>query len=599
MKQILNILRDAHARSGHRLPVLMVLMLVTGMSDGLSMALLYPLLQLIGIGGVSSANAGNLGAAFHRLTSWMGVEPTLPGLSAVLIASFLVQNLLATSQNWLLIDIQKKYVASWQQRLVSDFLESEWSHFASQKFGQLTNLVLIEIPRLGAALFAILQLIVAGSILCIYLTIALFVSWKVTLYLCAGCAILLLLVHPIRLATRRYGSEIGRINAELSATLNEVLGGAKLIKASASEPKAIALMAERIDNLRVNLTWSAYLPTTTRNGFEFAAIVMILGAVVYGLKFGQIDATQLLVIVALVARLLPRLAQYHQFNSTVMLCAPAHAIVLGTHERFAAHREVRDARSAGKAGPPVTVPVSISARNLVMRYGENTVLDDVSFNISPGQVVGFVGPSGAGKSTLIDVIVGLLQPCEGELTIGSRPLREIDLAIWREKIGYVSQDTFLFHDTIANNIRWSVANASMEAVETAARDAGLASFVATLTAGYDTIVGDRGVMLSGGQRQRISLARALIRQPALLMLDEPTSALDAISEQEVMNVINSLRGKITVIIVAHRLSTVRDTDIIYVMDHGRIVERGSWQALTERKTVFHRLLRSQKLGEHI
>lgn len=598
MKQLLDILRDAHAHNGHRLALLMILMLVTGMSDGLSMALLYPLLQLIGIGNSSSGNTGALSTAFHHLTSWLGVEPTLPDLSLILVASFLVQGLLATTQNWLLIDIQKKYVASWQQRLVSDFLESEWSHFASQKLGQLLNLVLVETPRLGAALFAILQLIVAGCVLCIYLTIAFFVSWKITLYLCTGCAILLLLAHPIRRATRRYGSEIGRINTEFTATLNEVLGGAKVIKASANEPKAIAAMVERIENLRSNLTWSAYLPTTTRTGFEFAAIVMILGAVVYGLKFGQIDPTQMLVIVALVARLLPRLAQYQQFNSMVILCAPAYGLVQEAHQRFVAHREAKSARRTGERGLPAAVPVSISARNLVMRYGENAVLDGISFDIPPGNVIGFVGPSGAGKSTLIDIIVGLLQPNEGEVRIGGRLLCEIGLANWRERIGYVSQDTFLFHDTIANNISWSTSGASMEAIEAAAHNAGLASFVATLPAGYDTLVGDRGVMLSGGQRQRISLARALIRQPTLLLLDEPTSALDTISEQEVMTVIKSLRGKITVIIVAHRLSTVRDADSIYVMDHGRIVEQGSWQALTERRAVFHRLLESQKLGAH-
>jgi ATP-binding cassette subfamily C protein len=594
------ILKDAYAHSGYRLVVLFVLLVVTGVSDGVSMALLYPLLQLIGLNGPSgTGGTGTVNTAFHQIAAWFGFEPTLLSLSAILIASFLIQALLSTSQNWLLIDIQKKYVAAWQQRLTADFLAADWPHFMSQKIGQLVNIVLVECPRLGAALFAILQLIVCGVILCIYLGIALYVSWKVTLYLCVASLVLLTIARPVRNATRRYGAELGALNSEMATTLNEILSGAKVIKASACEPKAVALMADRIERLRANLTWSAYLPTTTRNAFEFAAIVLILGAVVFGLRFGMIAATQLLVLVALVARLLPRLAQFQQFNSVLTLCAPSFALVRDTHESFAAHRERAYALPGPRARVSLETPVSISARDLVTQYGETAILRGISFAIPAGSVVGFVGPSGAGKSTLIDVIVGLVRPSGGELTISGTPLADLDLDLWRGKIGYVSQDTFLFHDTIANNIRWSVPDASMDAVAAAARAAGLTPFISSLPEGYDTVVGDRGVKLSGGQRQRISLARALIREPALLMLDEPTSALDAVSEQEVMAVINALRGRITIVIVAHRLSTVRDTDLIYVLDHGRIVEEGSWAALTERKAVFHRLLQSQKLDETI
>ncbi len=599
MKQVWDILRDAHAHGGRRLALLLLLLVVTGVSDGISMALLYPLLQLIGMGGGATSGQGTVGAAVHAVTGWLGLAPTLTGIALLLAGSFLLQAILVMSQNWLLFDMQKKYVAAWQERLVSDFLAADWSYFAGQKHGHLVNLVLVECPRLGGALFGILQLVVAGVVLCIYLVVAVVVSWKVTLFLAAGSLVLLALGRPIRRATRRYGGELAQINADVATTLNEVLSGAKLIKASASEAKANASVAEQIERLRRNLTWSAFLPSTTRSFFEFFAIVMILSAVLYGLKVQHIAAAELLVIVALIGRLLPRLAQIQQFNSMVILSAPAYPLLRDIHNGFAAHREIGRARPAAPRRLDLALPVSISARDLVVRYGDSTVLDGVSFTIPGGQVAGFVGRSGAGKSTLVDAIIGLVQPREGELSIGGVPLRAIDLAAWRERIGYVSQDTFLFHDTIANNIRWSTPGASMEAVEAAARQAGLAPFIAGLPQRYETIVGDRGVKLSGGQRQRISLARALIRAPALLVLDEPTSALDSISEQEVMNVINTLRGKITIIIVAHRLSTLRDSDLIYVMDHGRIVEQGSWSGLSERKAAFHRLLQSQTLGDPI
>jgi ATP-binding cassette subfamily C protein len=598
VEQELNILRDVHAQSGCRLWLLLILLVVTGISDGISMALLYPLLSLIGMGAPAPAATSNIGAVFQQLASWFGFEPTLTSVSLILIVSFFIQGLFFTAQNWLLIDTQKKYVAAWQQRLIRDFISVDWVYFVSKKLGQLVNLVLVECPRLGAAFFAILQLIVAVVVLAIYLSIALIVSWKATLCLIAAAAALFLFARPIRRATRHYGGEIGQINTDVSTTLNEVLSGAKLIKASAGEEKAMALVSEQIDRQRTNLTWSAFLPTTIRSGFEFAGILTILGVVFYSLKVDQINAAQLLVIIALVARLFPRLMHIQQFHSTINLCAPAYVLLRSVHDNFSANREVNRQRAARSTGARARLPAAISARNVTVRYGEKSILCDVSFTIAPGQVIGIVGRSGAGKSTLIDTILGLVEPSEGELAVDDVILREADLAAWRSRIGYVSQETFLFHDTIANNIRWSVSDASMDSVRTAAKAAGLDGFVCSLPQGYDTIVGDRGAKLSGGQRQRVSLARALVRQPTVLVLDEPTSALDSVSEKEIMSVINSLRGQITIIIVAHRLSTVRDADFIYVLEHGRIVEQGSWAALNGRKAVFHNLLQSQMVSEH-
>lgn len=243
------------------------------------------------------------------------------------------------------------------------------------------------------------------------------------------------------------------------------------------------------------------------------------------------------------------------------------------------------------------LPADIRGRNITVRYDEKTVLDNVEFILPAGKIVGFVGPSGAGKSTLVDVIMGLVEPGGGWITIGDARLNDLDLAAWRRKIGYVSQDTFLFHDTIANNILWSAPEASMDAVRTAATAAGLDPLISGLALGYDTIVGDRGAKLSGGQRQRISIARALVRRPALLILDEATSALDSLSEQEVFDVVNELKGKVTIVIVAHRLAAVHNAEIIYVLEQGKIVERGSWSMLCKNEALFHRLMKAQTVPD--
>jgi ATP-binding cassette subfamily C protein len=592
------ILRDAYRHAGSRLLLMLLLMLLVGLTDGLSMALLYPLLAAAGIGGSvgGAGSTGILDATYKWLFGAIGVAPTLGPVAALLVGSFFVQALLFTAQNWLLTDIQKKYIAAWQRELFSALMRSEWSYFSSKKVGELVNVILVETIRLGAALFAILQLIVAGLVLCIYLAISLFISWKITLYLTIGGLILIALVRPIRLATRRYGAEAGEINAALATALNEMFAGAKVIKATATEARADALMYEQTERLRENLTWGAFLPTTIRGAFEFAAILLVLGMLVWGVQVEQISAAQVLVVIALMARLFPRLINIQVFHNALNLSAPAFALLRRLQAETA---RCAESRRVGQAStdPGRILPADITAENLVVCHDETPVLNGVSFSIPAGQVIGFVGPSGAGKSTLVDSLLGLIVPSEGKIAVGDVSLGDVDLHGWRRRIGYVSQDTFLFHDTIANNIRWSVPDAPMQAVVAAARAAGLEGFVASLDLGFDTIVGDRGVKLSGGQRQRISLARALMRDPNLLILDEATSALDSLSEQEVMGVINALRGKCTVVIVAHRLAAVRDADLIYVLDGGVIIEHGTWRSLTQRKALFHRLLQAQAVGD--
>jgi ABC-type multidrug transport system fused ATPase/permease subunit len=213
--------------------------------------------------------------------------------------------------------------------------------------------------------------------------------------------------------------------------------------------------------------------------------------------------------------------------------------------------------------------------------------------VKPGQVVGFVGPSGAGKTTLVDTVLGLIAPDSGTIEVGGVRLDRIDMQAWRRKIGYVSQDTFLFHDTVANNIRWSAPDTPMRAVDAAGQAAGLSRLIEQLPRGYETMVGDRGAKLSGGQRQRISMARALLREPALLILDEATSSLDSLSEQDMVAVLNSLRGKMSVIVVAHRFTAVRNADFIYVLDQGRIVEQGTWDSLSGGRALFRKLMDAQ------
>jgi ATP-binding cassette subfamily C protein len=219
-----------------------------------------------------------------------------------------------------------------------------------------------------------------------------------------------------------------------------------------------------------------------------------------------------------------------------------------------------------------------------------------SLVIEAGSISAIAGASGAGKSTVADLLLGLLRPTHGRLLVDGREIGEDDLGAWRRSIGYVPQDSFLLHDTIRANLAWARPDATDAEMWDALERSAAAAFVRARPEGLDAIVGDRGLRLSGGERQRLALARALITNPNVLVLDEATSALDSVNEEQILTAVERLRGRVTIVLISHRLATLRNADAIYVMDAGEIVESGSWRELAARPGGrFESLLSKQRL----
>ena len=233
---------------------------------------------------------------------------------------------------------------------------------------------------------------------------------------------------------------------------------------------------------------------------------------------------------------------------------------------------------------------------LVYRDSPAAALQHISFTASAGQVIALVGPSGAGKSSIADLLVGLYEPTSGAILINGSSILNLEMESWRQGLGIVSQDTFLFNASIAENLTFGLQDVSLEEIYCAAHRAQAAGFIDALPKGYDTQVGERGYRLSGGQRQRLSLARALLRQPELLILDEATSALDTESERLVQEAIQQIQSDCIVLVIAHRLSTIVNADKILVMDQGSIIEHGSHQKLIAEEGLYHRLWLQQSLA---
>ena len=250
--------------------------------------------------------------------------------------------------------------------------------------------------------------------------------------------------------------------------------------------------------------------------------------------------------------------------------------------------ELHTRRKGGQAVSTFNNSIEFSNVSFCYREGVD-VLQNIDLTIEKGKVTAFVGASGSGKSSLINLILGLLEPTKGGITVDGVPLGTIDIESWNQRIGLVSQDSFIYHSTVKDNITFGDNSFNEEEIINAAKVANAHDFIFDMKEGYETIVGERGMKLSGGQQQRISIARAILRRPDILIFDEATSALDNISEQMVQEAIHNLSENHTVVLIAHRLSTVKEADKIIVLNEGRIVEAGLHDELIKASGSYYKL----------
>ena len=318
------------------------------------------------------------------------------------------------------------------------------------------------------------------------------------------------------------------------------------------------------------------------------AVILSLSLVLLGVQASQLLPSLVTFVLAL-QRLNVRLSGIA--SSWNALAANSARLALTDQILDPSDKEFR--RLGGARFEGLTHQIRFESVGLRYAPDQAAALCKLNFSLLRGQTMALVGPSGAGKSSIADLLVGLYEPSEGQIWVDDQALNNLDLPRWQQRLGVVSQDTFLFNASILENLCFGLEGVSREQVELVAARAQAAGFIEALPDGYDTLVGERGYRLSGGQRQRLSLARALLRQPELLILDEATSALDSQSERLVQEAIQEVQGQTTVLVIAHRLSTIVNADQILVLDRGRIIERGSHHQLLAAAGMYQRLWQQQ------
>ncbi len=417
------------------------------------------------------------------------------------------------------------------------------------------------------------------------------ISWKLTVAAFLVIPGAMIIWGPLVRVLRRRDRRVLHLGGEVNAHIQETLAGIRLVKASSAEQRERRRFHDLTGEyfrtfLRAELARSLAAPVTEMLAALGTVILLWYGArLVVG---GELSGAQFVGFLGLSLKLYAPVKNVAKFPATAQ---PGLVAAERVFEFLDAPVEIRD-RPGVEPFPGFRREIAFEDVTFAYRVGE-PVLHDVSFTVPRGAVVALVGPSGAGKSTLVDLLGRFFEVTSGRVTMDGVDVRDMPIADLRGQLGIVSQDTVLFHDTVRANIAYGRPEATDEEIERAARAAHAHDFVVEMPDGYETVVGERGTELSGGQRQRIAIARAILRDPPILIFDEATSALDTESERLVQAAIERLLEGRTVLVIAHRLSTVQRADQILVLDRGRVVERGTHAELLAAGGLYRHLYELQ------
>lgn len=552
--------------------LLILLLVLSGLSEAVGIAMLLPLLELAAP--AQGARSG-LSSVVSNMLASIGLSPRLGVLLSLVVAGMLMKGifrLLAMKQAGYTV----AHVASdMRLALIRALMRTHWSYFVSQPAGRLASAIGYEASRAASSYQHICALLASTIQVLVYAAVAFLVSWKVALLGIGAGAIVIGVLTPLIRISREAGYQQTQLLQSLLSRLMDALQGIKPIKAMAREQHLQPLLERETREINRAQARQVLAAEAMFSAQEPILVVLMAAALYIVLTIGQESMAAIMVMAFLFYRLAGRVS---------VLQSDYQAISAGEGSFWSMRQAIDTAeqqqeRADGSRRSP-TLQHGITLRSVSFSYGDRPVLIDVSMVLPAGRFVALIGPSGAGKTTIADLIVGLYAPKTGSIMIDDICLDAVDLSTWRQTIGYVPQEMFLFHDTVFHNVTLGDPRIGRAAVEEALQSAGAWDFVSELPHGVETVLGERGATLSVGQRQRISIARALAREPRLLILDEVTASLDPAMEMAICDTLRGLRDQITVLAISHQPLLVELADIVYQLEGGRITN-----ARAERPTA--------------
>ncbi len=594
--EILRYVRIYRRYIGRRIYLAFALTILVAFTQGLGFTMLLPLLRV----SQASTNPEELSGAeevIYELLGWMGIAESLVGVLLFIVVIFLVKGMLQFTQVSYIGYLQADLLRQLKTRLYDRYFGMTYEFFITQNSGHFINVINGEVNRFFGSFKHFAKALTKAVSAVSFFGFAFALNWRFALMvLILGMVLLSLFKYLnayVRRLSRRVSSEMSRLNKLLVQSL-------RAFKYVVSTKQHDHLRTEVVDSVE-RLTGDKFrqrMAGALTSSIRQPISVLIISGVIL---------VQALVLNAPLAPIFVALLLFHKGMQSIMALQKMWQRVMDyigsvevVHEEMQAVQEHQERDGSRRLE---ALSCGIEFQNVCYAYNkeDGDVLHDINITVPADHTVALVGESGAGKSTLVDMMTLMLKPHTGIVRIDGVPHDEIALDSWREQVGYVSQETVVFDDTVASNIHlWQgdIEEDHMlrEKVTDAASRAHADHFIRDLPNGYQTVVGDQGVRLSGGQRQRLFVARELFKQPNLLILDEATSDLDTASEQHIQNSIDALKGEVTVIIIAHRLSTVKSADRVCVLEGGHVIEEGSYHELLAREDgEFQEMVEMQSL----
>lgn len=568
--------------------LIVIIGIVVAALEGIGLSFILPIVELVQQPSDPGADADGMMLAFVQAYEFLGVPFTIEFVILGVAAVMVVRYTLGFLNIWVREILRQEYVRHLQTRAFESALEARVSYFDREGSDDILNAIVTQAVYGGRVIATGVKLIEKLFLAAVFGVIAFVLAPRLTLLAAVLLGVLIIVFRYVIEPGYTVGDRIAEANERIQQNVQAGTQGIREVKLFGITEEIFSDFSEALDTY-VNASVKISRTEGALNQFYQLAAALVLFLLIYlALTVTSLSLAALGLFLFTMFRLAPILSTLNNRVYTLEGQLP-HLI---RTQQFIEELERQHEPASGEASPPERID-RIEFDDVRFSYDDETVLHGISFRVESGEFVAFVGQSGAGKSTIASLLAKLYEPNDGEIRINGTSLDEFETDAWRSKVAYVRQNHFVFNDTLRYNLTLGQRDADEEELDRVCEISRIDEFLDDLPNGYDTVLGEDGVQLSGGQRQRVAIARALLKDAEILLLDEATSDLDSNLEEEIQQAIERMDGEYTMVVIAHRLSTVRNAERIYTIENGQIAESGAHNELLENDGTYSDLYQTQ------